>query len=396
MTTRADALILPADTPLTSAELKKNLLFFDSVTLANPTDAALINDGDVVEQFPMGKFTWAPRNNFPRSADYTDEIAYLLSETRDLQSRGLVRVSPLAPLPILDPGVSHSLWHSAITNKALVEAAAPDRHSQPKPPFGIAGYMRGGVIAQHGYRSKYEITESRPTVELSEVDEHWTLYAHLRLGRALKFLRLSHALSLVPLALDRPNQEILMATTRIEVASDEQTDMPQAPIRDPGQFDFEIFDTGELTKALDGMSWRDVTRLRREILPGMNALREHIEKAVRRMNVTDHPNAYAEKFGAMQKEFLVAKEMVAIEWEKLRIASITKFGGVVGLEALADMGGLVGTVVGVPWADLLVKVFASGLVATAGVSGELKTLIPAKRAVKHHPLYFTDKLQISK
>ena len=46
MSTRADALILPADTPVSEVEIKKALLFFDSVTLPNPADYALVNEGE--------------------------------------------------------------------------------------------------------------------------------------------------------------------------------------------------------------------------------------------------------------------------------------------------------------------------------------------------------------
>lgn len=397
MTERCDALIIPADSPPSGATLKKAVLFFDSVTLANPADRALVNDREVVEHFDNTTVSWSSRNDFPRSPDYLDVMGRLLADTSSLQSRGIVRLTSAEPLPTLDAAMNYTVWHSAITSQHLVEAAAPDRHGQVKPPLGIGGYMRGGAITVNGYRSKYEITETRPAATIPDADEFWTLFAHLRLGRALKFLRQSNALGLSPLALDVPNQQILAASSEFGTLPTHQPVMGQQPLP-PIQLDLEVLETEELLKALDEMSWNDVQKLRKHTLPGMNNLREHLRRSVKlqgkahMLGIDD----YQKELLKLHKDYQDAKEKAASEWEKLRIAAVGKLGGTVGAGVLADASGLLGTVIATPWVDLLVKIFASGLVATSALTKELQSLIPARRIVKQHPLYFVERLPSSK
>jgi len=394
MSERADAIILPGDHAPKGGELKKNLLFFDSLTLANPSDSALVNEGEVTEQFSQGRVMWASRNPFPRSPDYVPEMSELLAQTASFQSRGLIRVTPPHPLPTMDPGVNYSLWHSAIASSNLVEAAAPDRYSQETPPFEVGGYMRGGSIALGGERSKYEITESLPAIELADAGEWWTHYAHLRLGRALKFIRLSHALGLSPLALDRPNQEILMASGDFKGVVERQnpkiSDVESLHLR----FDFGVFDSEELYAALDRMTWNEVAALRKHTLPGMKNLRRYLVKSVqlKARSTSVSPEIYNNELYDLYKDFQVSKVALAKEWERLRIAAVVGVGGGVGGGAAAEAFGLMGTVVGMPWADLLIKIFTAGLLGAATLKDELKELIPARRTVKEHPMFFIDRL----
>ena len=85
-------------------------------------------------------------------------------------------------------------------------------------------------------------------------------------------------------------------------------------------------------------------------------------------------------------------EKVAEEWERLRIASVLKVGGVVGLSGAAEITGLAATVITNPWEAVLMKVLCGSLVASAAISTELKGLLPARNAVKQHPLYFTESI----
>ena len=86
---RSDALIIPADAPISEVEVKKALLFFDSVTLPNPMDYALVNEGEIVEKFPPNcTFTWTARNNFPRNTEYEEDMFHLINETKNIQKMG--------------------------------------------------------------------------------------------------------------------------------------------------------------------------------------------------------------------------------------------------------------------------------------------------------------------
>jgi len=393
MSERSNVLILPGDSAPSSREMKKALLFFDSVTLANPKDQALVNEMEVEEVFPNGvHVAWSERNRFPRVPEYLDEFYELVGQTNSLQNRGLVRMTPNTPLPHLDSGLHYCVWHSAITDEGLVKAAAPDRYDHSIPPLPLeATYMRGMIISVDSFKSKYEIQETRPPVEFSDVDEYWSRIAHQRLGRALKFLRISHAMGLSPLAFDRPNQEILSSSGNFaDLIAAEGNSLPVGRT----DFNLEVFETDELLDALDAMSWQEVVKLRKYILPGMNELRAYLNKSIKLKQKLTSVNreSYTNEVSKLIKDFEDDKEKLAAAWEKLRIASITRFGGAVGAGALADASGLIAHMTGVPWADLLIKIFASGLVATSTLTSELQTLIPARRAIKQSPVYFIDKL----
>ncbi|NBF05306.1 hypothetical protein GV819_23740 [Pseudomonas sp. Fl5BN2] len=391
-----DALIVPADNSPSDVAIKKAILFFDSVTLVNPVDRALVNNMEVIEKFPNGMSVgWANRNDFPRTPDYLDGMERILSDTSSLRSRGVVRLTPAGPLPTLDAGMNYLIWHSAITSASLIEAAAPDRYQQSKPPLGISGYMLGGVLSVKNFKSKYEMIETRPPARFSDVDDEWSIFATLRLGRALKFLRLSNALGLTPLAFDLPNQRILNASAEFGSLLTQHQSVEVEFSQGPMQLDFDILEPVEFQSVLKEMSWNEVQKLRKYILPGMNNLRAYLKRSIQLQGKASslEPDTYQKALVNLNLEFRVAKEKLATEWEKLRIAAICKVGlGAVGGAYLANGTGLIATVVGVPWVDTLTKMFGAGLVATSTLSSELQALVPARRIVKQHPLYFTDKL----
>jgi len=396
MVERCDALIVPADDSPSDVAIKKAILFFDSVTLANPADLALVNHMEVEDKFPNGmSMFWATRNKFPRSSGYSDGMERMLSDTSALRSRGIVRLTPEGPLPTVDAGMNYLIWHSAIASANLLDAAAPDRYQHSKPPLGIESYIRGALISIGGFQSKYQMIETRPPARFSDVDEEWSMFAELRLGRALKYLRLSHALGLSPLAFDQPNQQILSASAEFGSMLRQHQYSVEEPVHKSIQLDFDILEPQDFQNALKEMSWNEVQKLRKYILPGMNNLRAYLKRSVQLQGKASSldSDTYQKALVNLSNEFRVAKEKLAVDWEKLRIAAICKIGlGAAGGAYLANGTGLIGTIVGVPWIDTLTKMFGAGLVATSALSSELQALIPARRLVKQHPLYFTDKL----
>lgn len=393
MTVRIDALVLPGDEPIDPITLKKHLLFFDSLTLANPADAALINSGDVVEKFPDMTLIWESRNQFPRSKDFVEKLDLLLKETSTFQNRGILKLTPKTPSPNLDPGVDHTIWHSAIADEVLVKAAVPDCHSFIKPPLGIEGYIYNLVAAQGGYKSKYSLDWVKPSYKIDGIDEAWSYFAHLRLARFLKFIRKAHGQGLVPISNDAANSSMLNSVSRTQSLFTEKFN------DDPEQiatlaFSMDVFEPESLNKVLVEMSWKDIERLRKETLPSINVLREHViisAKKMKNSNLSDL-NMYRDIVTKLNADYENKREKVAEEWEKLRIAAIAKFGGVIGTGGIVQISGLIGTTMANPWADILFKVLCGSLIATAGVSAELKTLLPAKNALKQHPLYFTESI----
>lgn len=328
MSDRADALILPGDSAVPEIELKKSVLFFDSVTIANHKDVALVNESEVEEKFPGAVIRWSARNEFPREPDYVPKLEHLLANASALRKKGILRLTPERSFPYLDPGMNYMLWHSAITDPVLVEAAVPDRHASAKPNLGVRGYMRGMVMSQSGFKSKYTISEPREAVKLEGVDEFWSLYSHLRIGRFLKFVRLSHGLSLIPLAFDNANQNLLAASTKSSppVNTTQQTvaSLPSMAMH------LDIFDSDALASALNSMSWDDVTDLRNALRPGVQTLREEMFKMVRRSRGIDQFDieSYRIQLDKLKIQFEEKKEKVAEAWEKLRIATVEKAAAV--------------------------------------------------------------------
>lgn len=394
MSDRVDALILPGDEPIKDVTLKKHLLFFDSLTLANPADESLINEGDIVEEFPECTLTWAARNSFPRATNYVDDFNLLLEETKHFQDRGLIRLTNKKPSINLDPGMDFSIWHTAVGEKDLVEAAIPDFARNEQPPLQKATYMYGAVIGINGRTSKYSLDGVIPRYTIEGIDERWSIYSHLRLGRFLKFLRKANALGLVPISNDEANSSLLNA-----VASKTNSLIPNKINYSNEQlatlaFSLDVFEADSLNKVLIDMTWRDVEQLRKITLPGISNLRQHVIKSARKLRTSNLSDieTYTNLITVLNSDYENKKEKVAEEWEKLRIASIAKIGGVVGISSAAEITGLAVTAIINPWEAVLMKVLCGTLVASAAISTELKSLLPAKRAVKQHPLYFTENI----
>ena len=57
------SLILPGESPPSESQLKRQLLFFDSILIIHPDDRALINEGEIVEKFPNTTIKWAEQNS---------------------------------------------------------------------------------------------------------------------------------------------------------------------------------------------------------------------------------------------------------------------------------------------------------------------------------------------
>lgn len=386
MATRLDTIILPDDAPLKDGHLKKLLLFFDSVTVSNPDDYALVHEKEVTEQFGPLSLWWTDMNLHPRVEGYKEATADLLDGVVALQNRGLVRTTPKRSPKFVDAGMNYTLWHSAIANQALVEAAIPERYTRSLPNIKTEGYMRGGHLCVAGYTSKYEIKESRAAVELSDVDQKWSFLAHLRIARCLKHLRLAHHFGLVPIAFDAPNQNLLASCNEFGATIATNNPVMERSPEGPLQLDFEILDGLDLLNALNSASWKEVLDLRKHTLPGMHKLRTHLEKIVRLQgrHQRNHIDGYTAELARLQKEFDNAKDALSEEWIKFGIAMAQKISA-------HGAGGLIATALGQSWVSLLQQILIAGLSTTAMLSRDIQSLLIATRHVKQQPLYFVER-----
>ena len=143
----------------------------------------------------------------------------------------------------------------------------------------------------------------------------------------------------------------------------------------------------KLELELNEMSWDDLIKLRKETLPKVAGLRNYvlsnmnscIYHQISREEILESINRLREDFRKKQKEF-------AEEMEKLRISFVLKGGGTAGAMAIGMslFPSLNGT-----WQEILFRIVGMGLVSISALTPEIKTLIPAHRKYRNHPLFFT-------
>ncbi len=373
-------LIIPGDGPLSQAALKRQLLFFDSVSVIDPKDRALVNAGEITETFPNMTVRWEDYAAYPRTENFLEEYSYLLGDTKILQRKGILRIlAPLQKNPD-EAGVNFMLYNSAISEPEFIVNAIPDL-SQNKPNVIIPnGMICGGGMAQSGFHSKYELKVNNP-YKLSGIDYAWQALAYLRVGRALKYMRRAYTENCFPIACDTVNHNISKV-----FLSDRTGTIGAHSLQEFTNYSIslEVVDAWELEQALNEMSWDDVLKIRREILPKIATFRDYVISKANVLGKSQPDSADEAKklIIDLKGEFEQKKENLATEWEKLRIASLTKGGGATGGLSLV-------TSFSAAWEENLFNVISLGLVAVSSLTPELKSLIPARRKVRKHPLYFT-------
>lgn len=385
------ALIIHSDSPPNETKLKRQLLFFDQLMLIDPMDSALINDGEVSEKFGNLEIKWAPRGNFPRIDGYEDKAKEFLQKIKPLESRGLVSILP-AKTKAIDPGVAWTMYGSAISNESLVKAAVPDINLE-KPTIHIpSGVIYGMALTVPGYKSKYDVSFAKAAHLPPEYDQSWTALSHLRIARAIKSLRRSFAESALPISLDDVNGDILstLITTdtllRNQIGDSE--DLAQLSIS------LDVVDPQVLENILKDMSWQEVLRLRKELFPKIARLRHDLINSMTSLNSRSDlalPK-YLEALQILKKDFESKKSILADEWDKLKIVGSLK-------AATAEAGANLGLTLLNPatsWIELSMRILGLGLVGAVSVSTELKTLLPAHKKVRSHPLFFTDSFKKKK
>ncbi|MFA6253486.1 MAG: hypothetical protein WC687_04445 [Patescibacteria group bacterium] len=375
-------LLLPGDTPPRRSRIKRLLLFSDSVILIDPSDKAVVNDGEIVEQFPNMTIRWTSRGPFPRSNDYEDVMKNILAETVGLQRDGRIQILKPTGYSEVDPGINWTLHQSALSNEALVRASVPDMLPsvpEPKPPTGV---YTGMAMAQSGYKSKYDIGFKTP-FDFPAM-KGWTGYAWGRLGRAIKFIRRAYGLDAYPIAVDPINNSILQAignlTFEVSPKPDLLAQMTIATWVEPEKLEAALID----------MSWTEVIRLRKEVLPAIGSLRTNLTNKVQELGLraAKDMDAYVREFGKIKQEYEVEKEKLADAWEKLKLGGALKLSG-----AIAGGYGLNLFAGPMSWIDLTQKIIGLGAAAGAALSPEITALVPARRKVLSHPLFVFEKIR---
>lgn len=250
---KVGALIIPADTPPLKESIKRQLLFFSSISLLHPDDKALINNGEVTEKFPNMTIQWSERAPFPRSDDYDSAYREILNETDRLQKKGIIRVLPPSMEHVIDPGINWSLYHATIANPDIVRSAIPDFHRSKSHVRIPDGVICGMTVSQSGFKSKYHL-DCEKAYEIPGADEYWNNLSYLRIARALKSFRRAYAENLCPIVLDEVNSSISSMFELKQFSSNIQDCESQATL----SIALDIVNPIELEARLKDITWDEV------------------------------------------------------------------------------------------------------------------------------------------
>lgn len=384
--TSTKVLVLPADTPPRASSIKRQLLFFDSVLLIDPaTDVAILNPGDITETFPNGRqIRWGEYGSYSRSPEYIEAHRVLFAATYKLQTQGKIRILRAASAGVIDPKYDWLASVAASHDKSLVRAALPDYEPGTDAYYRKqGGWYNAMVPSDVNYESRYKWMLDASHHEMPGVEIEWNQVGWVRLGRALKSLRRAGIESALPLALDAVNQNICLtlgarAYRQVPSASDLATHAIAIDTVDPALLD----------DALADMSWDDVVRLRKEVLPEVGKLRRLLEDSViaARKPQNADLDTYSRALADIKEKHKRAGDEVRATWNRLKFktvdAGVAAASG--GLSTLAPPGG---------WSALMLGI-AGAFVAkmASGTAADVQAIMAAARAKRVSPLLFFDVL----
>ncbi len=331
---------------------------------------------------------WSLRTPFPRSQDYAEIVREIKTETEFLQKRGLIKFLPVLT-PNIDPGPNWFIYHNAISNPSIVQAAVPEADSNPPSIPSPNGIYTGGAISASGYKSRYDL-DAKPAYNFSDVHPQWNGIAHARVARALKFIRRAYGESACPIALDPPNAALCSSLIADSIGKkNEDALLAQNAIS------LDVVDPLLLDKELVGMNWNDVLHLRRVILPKIENLRQELfRRAIKLCRIQGSDlSVYRKVLLDMDGELKRHQDELSKAWDGLRIKGILTTGGIVGLLGLGQVSpGLNMLLSPQSIYQLILGVVSAGLVSAATLSGEIKEYIICRNKVINHPLFFIEKL----
>ncbi|EGQ7940981.1 hypothetical protein KY858_004274 [Vibrio vulnificus] len=374
--------VMTGDKPITENKLKRLVVQHQSVWFSHIEDKAIVNDKEVVEDFGSMSVGWAARGHYPRVDGYEELYHDVMKGVGALVNRRIVNPIHSFDIKTIEPGSYWVAHNSALSKESLVRSAALDA-TNSKSPFKLPNTLiSGGGIAPSGAKSKYEV-EYKPGITFDDINDDWLMIANLRVGRALKAMRMAQALGATPIAIDAVNTNISMDFLK----SNSSVYKQHNSIID-FSLEYSVIDNDKLEQALEGASWNDVIHIRKQTLPVLVQTKNLLSKKMRNMGRYDNksPEELLQLITNLQREFLNLKEKESEAWEALRIGSVLKTGGAVGTWALGSS--IIPTTMGIT--ESILSLLATGLIASSTMKDELLAIVPAKRKLKEHPLFILD------
>ncbi|HIF9156172.1 TPA: hypothetical protein ACX6PJ_000783 [Photobacterium damselae] len=374
--------VMTGDQPITETTLKRLVVQHHRIGFSHITDKAIVNDGEVSEDFGSMTTIWADRGHYPRVDGYDDLYHDLTKGIGDLINRRIVNLICSSDIKLIDPASYWIAHNAALSKSTLVRSAAIDA-TNSKIPFNLPNtIVSGGGIAPSGMKSKYDVPY-KPRATFEDIDDDWLTVANLRVGRALKAIRVAQAIRATPIAVDSINTSIsldyLKSNSRVYKKHSSIIDF---------SLEYSLIDNNKLEEALKDASWKDVLHIRKQTLPMLSQSKNLISKRMSKMDRYDNksPEELLNFVNQLQKEFLNLKEQEYDAWEALRIGSVLKVGSAIGAWSLGST--IIPTTMSVT--QSITSLLATGLLASAAIKDELQALIPARRKLKEHPLFILD------
>ncbi|ELU2537225.1 hypothetical protein [Vibrio vulnificus] len=378
--------VMTGDKPITGTTLKRLVVQHHSIGFSHISDKAIVNDGEVTEDFGAMTTIWSDRGHYPRADGYEDLYHDLVKDIGSLINRRVVNLIRSTDVKSIDPASYWIAHNAALSQKSLVRSAAIDA-TDTKTPFSLPNTIVSGLeIAPSGLKSKYDVPY-RPRATFEDINDDWLTIANLRIGRALKAIRVAQAIRATPIAVDPINTNISLDYLK----SNSSVYKQHSSIVD-FSFEYSVIDNDKLEEVLKDASWKDVLHIRKQTLPVLAQTKSLISKKMNKMDQYDNksPEELINFVTNLHYEFLTLKEKEYEAWEALRIGSVLKTGGTFGAAVGAwNLGSaIIPMTMGVT--ESITSLLATGLVASAAMKDELQALIPARRKLKEHPLFILD------
>jgi hypothetical protein len=369
---------MPADTVVSLGKIKKELLFFDQVLIPDPSDRALVADSEISDTYPGGMtIVQAFRAPFTREDDYEAKFAELIAGTDQLQRRDILKVIQPNEWRSIDPWLRVHLYESAIADERLVKSAIPDmsENKQIKIPNGV---ISGLDIVKSGWKRIAQVRTDKP-FKIQGIDDYWNTMAYLRVGRAVKYVRVSQIKNASPIAVDESSNDILLSLGQMAFQ-----DLAQPDILAGLAISMDVFDSQKLENDLHSLSWEEVIKIRREILPHIANYRSEIIKKAKRIYKSQVVSfsRYNEMVDADRTALNDAREKLRIAWQGLGIA--------IAFKSLAGAGGA-NLIIPTDWNSLWARILTGIAIGSGTVASEIKTWLQAKECVIKQPLFVINK-----
>jgi hypothetical protein len=210
--------------------------------------------------------------------------------------------------------------------------------------------------------------------------KEWSSLGWLRLARSIKYTTKAQWKGLVPISLDSVNQSISLAlgvkAFQTSITHDQLSNLA---------ISVDAVDTERLEKELIDLPWREVLKIRKEVLPKVAAMRKAVIKSCSSISRTGMESLtnYEDQIIRLRQDLELAKAELAGKWRELALGGILKVGGVCTTAAI---------VLPSSWLEIMKTVVVGGLVAGAAMSEEVNAVVSSYRKVQQHPLLFLDQL----